>query len=319
VVAVALTAFGAGVLIMLASVHAQRRDRQRFLRAVLDVGTERRPGETAGEEDTAYAPVVEGAVAAAGRMVERIDPRGGLARALERAKLPVRPGEFVLICLSAGLVIAALLIALTGVALYGVVALVLAAGGGALLLRRRASKRRKAFSSQLPGALTLIASSLAAGHTFLRAIQMMTEQSDPPLSEEFGQILAETRLGDPVVDSLGRAAARLEIRDLDWVVQAIRIQQTVGGRLADLLHTLADYIRARDEVRREVQVLTAEGRMSAWLLGALPGFLLLATEVMNPGYMDPMYSGWGLVALLLSAGSVAVGIMLILRMSKVDV
>ena len=65
-------------------------------------------------------------------------------------------------------------------------------------------------------------------------------------------------------------AIRLEVRDLRWVVQAIRIQQTVGGKLADLLHTLADFIRGREEIRREINVLTAEGRISAWVLGGMP-------------------------------------------------
>ena len=98
---------------------------------------------------------------------------------------------------------------------------------------------------------------------------MMTEEAEPPMSEEFARVVYETRLGDPLVDALERMAKRLEIRDLDWVVQAIRVQQTVGGKLADLLHTLADFIRARDEVRREVAVLTAEGRISAYVLGAM--------------------------------------------------
>jgi tight adherence protein B len=148
---------------------------------------------------------------------------------------------------------------------------------------------------------------------------MMCEESEPPLSEEFARVVNETRLGDPVVDALGRMAQRLEIRDLDWVVQAIRIQQNVGGRLADLLHTLADFIRARDEVRREVKVLTAEGRLSAWILAGLAPFMLLAIQVVNPTYMKPMFQGWGLLILLLTAGMVVMGGALIFRMTKIEV
>jgi tight adherence protein B len=132
-------------------------------------------------------------------------------------------------------------------------------------------------------------------------------------------VVNETRLGDSVVDALGRMAQRLEIRDLDWVVQAIRIQQTVGGRLADLLHTLADFIRARDEVRREVKVLTAEGRMSAWVLTALCPFMLLAVQFLSPGYMKPMYSGWGLIVLAGTGVMVAFGATIIFRMTKIEV
>ena len=187
------------------------------------------------------------------------------------------------------------------------------------LVRRRINKRRRAFETQLPDALALIASSLSAGHTFLRAIQMMCEESGPPMSEEFGRIVAETRLGDPLIDSLERTAERLEVRDFDMVVQAVRIQQTVGGRLATLLHTLSDFIRARGELRREVQILTAEGRMSAYVLAALVPLLFLAMQVLNPGYVKPLYSGVGLVLLIGCCVSVVAGMLVILRMVKIDI
>jgi tight adherence protein B len=191
--------------------------------------------------------------------------------------------------------------------------------GGVAVLKRKITSRRNAFAEQLPDALSLIASSLSAGHTFLRAIQMMCEESEPPMSEEFARVVAETRLGDSVVDALARMAQRLQLRDLDWVVQAIRIQQTVGGKLADLLHTLADFIRAREEVRREVRVLTAEGRMSAWVLGGLPLFLLVAIQVIDPQYMKPMFQGWGIAVLAATAASVAAGTAIIFRMVKIEV
>ena len=109
------------------------------------------------------------------------------------------------------------------------------------------------------------------------------------------------------------------IADFEWVVQAIRIQQTVGGKLADLLHTLADFIRARDEVRREVDVLTAEGRVSAWILGAMPVLLLVAMQVMSPGYAEPLFHGKGLLALVCTAVSIVMGVAIILKMVKIEV
>ena len=115
-------------------------------------------------------------------------------------------------------------------------------------------------------------------------------------------------------------AKRLDIRDVEWVVQAIRIQQTVGGKLADLLHTLADFIRAREEIRREVLVLTAEGRISAYVLGALPIFLGLYIQVIEPRLLRRRCSRAG--ASCGSAArwrSIAVGMGIILRMVKVDV
>ena len=180
-------------------------------------------------------------------------------------------------------------------------------------------KRRRAFEAQLPDALSVVASSLSAGHTFLRAVQMMCLEAALPMSEEFARVLAETSLGDPIVDALDRMTARLQVRDMEMVVQAMRIQQAVGGRLADLLPTLADTIRARAEVRREVQVLTAEGRVSAYVLAGLVPFLFIMIQVVNPGYAKPLYHGAGPYVLLGCGVSVVTGLFVILRMVKIKI
>ncbi|MEO7557244.1 MAG: type II secretion system F family protein [Acidimicrobiales bacterium] len=279
-----------------------------------------------GEHDVAlgavidqHSAIVENLSGLAGKMVSSFDERGALLGRLEKARLPVRPGEFVVIAASAAVALGAFVMAITGQWLAGVIAV----GTSPLLantyINFRIARRKKKFEAQFPDALSLIAGSLSAGHTFLRAIQMMTEESPAPLSEEFARVINETQLGDPVVYALGRMAKRLDIRDVDWVVQAIRIQQTVGGKLADLLHTLADFIRAREEIRREVDVLTAEGRISAYVLGGLPVLLLLAISTMNPGYMDPMYTGWGPVWLGGAGVSAGIGVLVINKMVKIEV
>ena len=308
-----------GGLLLFAFVIAwlvRARRRERALVEILDLPY--------GERDVSIEAATErglvaGTVSFAGKMVDHVDSGGSLKSQLEEAHIPMRPGEFVIVSLAAGLALGAVLTGVTGAWIFGVIGLALGPVGGVAFLKRKITARRNAFAEQLPDALSLIASSLSAGHTFLRAIQMMCEESEPPMSEEFARVVAETRLGDPVVDALARMAQRLQLRDLDWVVQAIRIQQTVGGKLADLLHTLADFIRAREEVRREVRVLTAEGRMSAWVLGGLPLFLLLAIQVMDPEYMKPMFQGWGIAVLAATAASVAIGTSIIFRMIKIEV
>ena len=269
--------------------------------------------------DDSVGPVTGRAVDLAGEFLTRTGRAGNLAGVLERARIPLRPAEFLIVQVAVALGAAALAVALTHSLLLAATTGCGAAVLSVRLVRRRITKRRKAFEAQLPDALSLVASSLSAGHTFLRAIQMMCEESEAPLSEEFGRIVAETRLGDTVVDALARMAQRLQIRDLDMVVQAIRIQQTVGGRLSDLLHTLADFIRARDEIRREVMVLTAEGRMSAYVLTGLVPFLFLLMRVVNPGYVKPLYHGGGLILLISCGVSVLAGMFVILRMVKIDV
>jgi tight adherence protein B len=307
----------AGAALVVGGILLRARERERLLADILDLPFGERDVPAAAIEQR--AALVDTTIGLASRVVEQFDAKGSLARSLERARIPIRPGEFVTIVTSFTVGGGVLLWVLTRQWYFAVLVVFLAPLVAAQFLQFRVRRRRKQLEAQLPEALSLIAGSLAAGHTFLRAVQMMTEEAEPPLSEEFERVIYETRLGDPLVESLERMAARLEIRDLQWVVQAIRVQQTVGGKLAELLHTLADFIRAREEVRREVDVLTAEGRISAWVLGALPVLLLVAISIISPGYMKPMFQGWGIAWLAGTAISVLVGVGVILNMVKIEV
>ena len=309
---------GAGLAVLIVGLLVRARERDNDLAAILDLpyGERDVPVEAVTEGRNVLA---EGAISMAGRMIGQLDSGGSLALLLERARIPMKPGEYVVVVGCGGIVAGILVGLITTAVVLGVAALVGTLAAGALVPKVKITKRRQAFEAQLPEALSLIASSLSAGHTFLRAIQMMVEEAEPPLAEEFARVIYETQLGDPVVDALDRMAQRLEIEDLKWVVQAIRIQQTVGGKLADILHTLADFMRSRQEVRREVKVLTAEGRISAWVLGALPVGLLFAIQVLNPGYAAPFYKGWGLVVLAGIATSIATGVAVIFKMVKIEV
>lgn len=309
---------GGGLALLVVGLLSRVYEREEKLADILDLPWgERDIDVTAAVEQ--HSSLVENTIGMAGRLIEQVDAKGSLLTLLERARLPVRPGEFVLFVVSGGVVLGAFVAAITESLAFGVVGLLVSPFLGIAYLNRRISRRTRKFEEQFPDALTLIASSLSAGHTFLRSIQLMCEEAEAPISEEFARVVSETALGDPLVDALGRMATRLDIRDVDWVVQAIRIQQTVGGKLADLLHTLADFIRAREEIRREIDVLTAEGKISAYVLGALPVFLGLFIQVTDPGYLNPMFRGWGWVWIGGAAGSIVLGMAVILRMVKVDI
>ncbi|MFZ6002390.1 MAG: type II secretion system F family protein [Actinomycetota bacterium] len=314
----AMVLVGGGLALLAAGMLGRVYEREEQLADILDLPWGEQDIDLAQAVEQ-HSSIVENTIGVAGKLIEQIDAKGTLFTLLEHARLPIRPAEFTLFVLSGGVVMASFTAAITSSLLFGLAVLLVSPFLGVAYLRRRIARRTRRFEEQFPDALTLIGSSLSAGHTFLRSIQMMCEEAEAPISEEFARVVSETQLGDPLVDALDRMAQRLQIRDVDWVVQAIRIQQTVGGRLADLLHTLADFIRAREEIRREVDVLTAEGRVSAYVLGALPVFLAVFMQVSNPDYLAPMFQGWGLAWLGGSAVSIGVGMLLILRMVKVDV
>jgi tight adherence protein B len=304
----AMALVGAGMALLVVGILMRVYNREERLADILDLPW----GEKDVDLDAAveqHSSLVENTIGVAGRLLTL----------LERSRLPVRPGEFALLVMAFAVIIGCVVTAVTTSVWFGVGAAVATPFLAIAYLRRRISSRKRKFEEEFPDALTLIASSLSAGHTFLRSIQMMCEEAEGPIAEEFGRVVQETRLGDPLVDSLERMAKRVDVRDVDWVVQAIRIQQTVGGKLAELLHTLADFIRAREEIRREVLVLTAEGRISAYVLGGLPVFLAVFIQISNPGYLDPMFRGWGPIWLAGAGASIAVGMGIIFRMIKVDV
>jgi tight adherence protein B len=314
----AMAFVGGGMALIAVGVLSRVYFREERLADILDLPW----GEKDVDLDAAveqHSSLVENTIGVAGRLISQMDEKGSFLTLLERSRLPVRPGEFALLVAAVGVIAGCLITAVTTSIWFGLAAVVASPFVGISYLRRRITKRTRQFEEQFPEALTLIASSLAAGHTFLRSIQMMCEEAEGPIAEEFARVVSETRLGDPLVDALERMAKRLDIRDVDWVVQAIRIQQSVGGKLADLLHTLAEFIRAREEIRREVLVLTAEGRISAWVLGALPIFLGIFMQISNPEYLEPMFKGWGLFWLGGSLASIAVGMGMIFKMVKVDV
>ena len=314
----AALAVGAGLAAIVVALLTRYRERDEEIAKILELpfGENDVPVDIAVENRSAF---IEPGVELVQGALERMNLQSRLIQNLERARIPIRPGEFVLVAAVSGILGAAVGELLTGRIVIAVVALFAMPWLCWRIVKIKVSRRSVAFERQLPDALSLIAGSLEAGHTFLRAVEMMVEESEAPLSEEFERLLSETRLGDPLMDALDRMNVRLAIPDLAWVIQALRIQQTVGGKLADLLNTLSEFMRQREEIRREVRVLTAEGRLSGNILGALPLFFMLIMQVLNPSWMTPMFHGYGPLVLGGAGLSVLIGVGIIRKMARVDV
>lgn len=305
----------AGVLLVVAALVVRARERRARLLELLDLpyGEE----EAAEHEHLAdHTGLLEPSIGAVGSLLERMELGDRLADLLHRGRVPLRPGEVVLGTVAGAVAVAVWVTALSGQATLGLVLAPIVPLGVRVALRRRVRTRRRHVEQDLPNALSLLASSLEAGHTLPRSIDLMAEETSGALADELRAVIAETRLGAPLTDALDRMAQRVGLEDLEWVVQAVRIQQEVGGRLSELLHTLADYLLAREEVRREVSVLTAEGRLSAWILAALPVLMALGVQAVNPGYLNGLFSVPGIVLLGYAIVSVVAGLFVTLRMVR---
>ncbi len=230
--------------------------------------------------------------------------------ALEQANIPLRPGEAIIgtigLAFITGIVVGAITQSPIFALVVGVVILVFAL----LAVKSVASREKKRFTSQLPDTLTLTSTSLRAGYSLLQAVEAVAQESPEPTRREFGRALTEIRLGRPMIDALSDIAVRMESQDFEWAVLAISIQREVGGNLAEVLQTTAEMMNQRDRLRREMKALTAEGRISAVIMGVLPFFLFGLISFVNPSYLAPLYStpiGLGLVGfaiLLIIAGVV---------------
>jgi tight adherence protein B len=226
---------------------------------------------------------------------------------IERADLPFRAGEWLILRIVAVIVAAALGLVFAGEAkivglifgaVFGLVAMPLG-------LRFAAARRSKKFEAQLPQILLLVSTSLRSGFGLPQALEAVARDAAEPAGKEFSRALAETRIGTEMPDALERIGIRMESTSMRWTVMAIRIQREVGGNLAETLRTTAGTLRERESLHRQVATLSAEGRLSAYILVALPIFLFFYMMRVNYDYVSLLWttmpglfmSGFGLVAL----------------------
>jgi tight adherence protein B len=276
--------------------------------------------------ETAHGSLLDSAVArSAIGLAERVMERRGLNTAidtrLEAAGLPLRTAEWGLIHLASAVGVALLLLLLSGGALAPtVLGLMIGLVGPWTFLVIHQGRRESRFLSQLPDTLQLLAGSLQAGYSLPQALDTVVREGEPPMSSEFNRALIENRLGLPAEDALEGIANRMSGRDFAWVVMAIRVQREVGGNLAELLTTVSETLRERERLRRQVRVLSSEGRLSGWVLGLLPVAFAAYLVVVRPQYVGVLWTtrlGW----LLLASAVVllAVGVFWMSRAVKVEV
>ena len=240
--------------------------------------------------------------------------------ALEQANFPLRPGEAITIAIGAAIAIGAVVMLVTANPITAIISAVLAlaiAGGAVQVI---ASRERARFEDQMPDTLNLISTSLRAGYSLLQAVEAVGSEAADPTGREFQRAITETRLGRSPVDALKDVADRMESKDFDWAVLAINIQREVGGNLAEVLQTAAETMVERNRLRREMRALTAEGRISAIVLGALPIFLFVFLYFTNREYLEPLLTTFvGILALVGAGVGLAIGLAWLRKIVSVDV
>jgi tight adherence protein B len=259
-------------------------------------------------------------VEAGTRFAQATGFNAALDERLEQAGMPVLAGEFVALTVVCGLLgaIFATLI------LQNIIFILMIAGLASLVpyvwMLRNHRKRQQALLDQLADTLSILASSLRAGYSFLQALDTVSKEIGEPSASEFQRVVAEIRLGRPIDDALTAMAARIGSEDLKWAVIAINVQRNVGGNLAEVLDIVANTVRERGYIRRQIQVLSAEGRLSVAILSALPFLILIYISIVNPDYVRPLFTtGVGIILLVAAGSMMAAGIFVMSRMVKIDV
>jgi Flp pilus assembly protein TadB len=301
---------------------AQRAERHNRL---AEVGRYRLIGAVAPVEDVTAARGTQTAVttrtlALLDRAVRSRGQRDRLISQLERSGLRMRPEEWAAIQLAAVFVPAVLIAFLAKSFLALVPGALIGAAGCWWFISFKIRRRASAFEAALPDALQLVAGAMRAGFTLNQAIGTVAREGNEPTASEFGRVLTEVRLGAEIEDALDSAAARLRSYDLELVVMAIRTAREVGGNLAEVLQTTAATMRERVQLHRQVQVLSAEGRLSAKVLTALPFLLAAYLLAFKRGYLNPLVSsGVGICLLIAGVVLLAIGTFWLSRIVKIEV
>jgi tight adherence protein B len=317
-VGIALSGSGSGVAARLERYASGRRET---------------PAAASGQGGIAELLAQSQALAQLNKVVEQRDFGANLARELARADLKLKVSEFLILWAAStiGVPVLFLVFSVALPALGSPLVLLVGALLGFLLprfwLNRRKASRLNAFNKQLPDTITLIANALRAGSSFLQAVELVVRETRPPVSTEFSRVIREVNLGLPFEQAMENMVRRVRSDDLELMATAIAIQHTVGGNLAEILDSIAFTIRERVRIKGEIRVLTAQQRLSGYVVGFLPFGLAAFIFIAAPTFFDPMFDPAvsiaglpaGVIILGLGLVSMFTGFMLIRRIVDIEV
>jgi tight adherence protein B len=249
------------------------------------------------------------------KLVEKRSGRG-LQNRLEQSGSQLRSGEWVLLVVAATVVLGALGYLLGQAIAAGILVVGTPIVANALL-NRNINKRQEAFADQLPDFLQNLSSALRSGQSLPQSIASIAPDLESPAGDELRRVVIENRIGRDLIESFNDLAGRMNSIDFDWVVRAIEINYRTGGDLSVILRRLDSTIRARNHVAGTVRSLSAEGRISGVVLAALPPLLMLAVQIINPGFLNPLFTtALGRALLIGSCIQLLIGTIWLSKMAK---
>lgn len=312
-------AFGLGLAGLLVLVLVGSSSHSEQVRQQMQFYTRSQGGTGVPDPQEASASSLRRTAVATTEKFVKGDFESRVSQRLNGAGVSLTAAEWLL--LHAGLALAA---AFVGLTFGGLVLMTLFGLAGVAIpwafLKFKHSRRLAAFNSQLAETLQLISGGLSAGLSLPQAIDTVVREGQEPVAGEMRRALVEQRLGVEIEDALDGVADRMESKDFSWVVMAVRIQREVGGNLAELLITVADTLRERDYLRGQVKVLSAEGRISAWVLGGMPILMFLYMLMVRRDFVRPLYTEpLGLVLSGVAVTLIALGFWTMSRLVKIEV
>lgn len=237
---------------------------------------------------------------------------------LERSGIPLYGAEFMAVMLIAMVLVYLAAWPFVG-AWWGRSGCALAAAALCVFyLEYRIRNRRELFHRQLGDVLLMMANAMRSGFSFLQAVEIVSQDMKPPVSEEFGRMMHEVRLGVSTEDALENLSQRVKSDDLDLIITAVLIQRQVGGNLAQIFDTISATINDRLRMRREIDTITAQGKLSGLVLGLMPVGLAALTMLVNPGYLESvMESEIGRIAFCVGLISEVIGLLFIRKIVNI--
>lgn len=214
---------------------------------------------------------------------------GGIKSRLSRADLKLRVSEYMGLLVLAAVGVGAVAYFLMGSALAGLVGALIGLQIPRIYANQKAKQRLKAFDEQLSDTLNLWVNALRSGFSVMQGMEAIAAELPPPVSQEFERIIQEIRLGIDMDEALDNSLGRIPSEDYDLVITAVNIQREVGGNLAEILDIISFTIRERVRIKGEIQTLTAQGRISGWIITGLPFALGLALFFINRDYMMELF------------------------------